>query len=317
MSDLLESISMQNKIESTNSLPFVSVIVPAYNAEAFISKCLDPLVSQDYPEKLYEIIVVDNASTDTTPEIVRKYEKVILLFERDVRSSYAGRNKGIKNSRGEIIALIDADCIPEKSWLTEGIKTILSTNADMVGGPVKYFFDKMTGAELFDAYSHFNNEKLIEEKKAALTGNLFLRKKVFDEYGLFPQDVQSGADFRFTNGAIRAGYTIAFAESAVVWHPTRKLRELLKKVYRTGRGMPKAFQQIGEKNSRWISLRRFFKDLLIPKKPFYFKKWSIEKGLNLSPTKLIRMDFAHWIATVVYKFGIMVETFSFRKEGGI
>jgi len=313
----MSDTSTKNTDLRKSALPFVSVVMPAYNSEKFISKCLDPLSEQDYPKELYEIIVVDNGSIDRTPEIARKYEKVELLFEIDVHSSYAARNTGIKKSRGEIIALIDADCIPEMNWITEGVKAMIESNADMVGGPVKYFFDKMTGAELFDAYSHFNNEKLILEKRAALTGNLFLRRRVFEEFGLFPQDAESGADFRFTNGAINAGFSIVYAENAIVWHPTRKLFGLLKKVYRTGRGMPKAFRQIGEKNTRFIAFRRFIKDLLIPKKPFYFKRWSMEKNLNLNAMKLIRMDFAHWLTTAVYKFAIMIETFRSKTKGSI
>ncbi|MCK5832059.1 glycosyltransferase [bacterium] len=302
---------------SVNNLPFVSVIIPVYNFEKYIAKCIDPLLNQEYPKESFEIIVVDNGSTDATPEIVQRYEKVRLLYEREVQSSYAARNTGIKKAKGQVIALIDADCIPEKQWISEGVKTLLESGTDLVGGPVKFFYGKMTAAELVDSYSHFNNESLIGKKRAALSGNLFVHKRVFEEYGLFPQDSKSGADYRFSNGVLKAGYTIGFSDNAIVWHPTRTFWSLIKKVHRTGIGMPKAIIQNGERISIWISFRRFCKDLLIPKKPFYYREWAKRQDLKLSSVKLLRMDFVLWATTVSHKLGILIETFRLKKRGEI
>ena len=97
--------------------PLVSVIIPAYNAEAFIRKTLDSVLSQTYKD--IEVLVVDDGSKDRTPEIVESFAKRdtrITLFQQSNQGVAAARNLAIEKSRGEYIAPIDADDIwyPEK-----------------------------------------------------------------------------------------------------------------------------------------------------------------------------------------------------------
>ncbi len=94
--------------------PLISVVVPARNEEKYLGSCLEALLRQDFQS--YEVIVVDNASTDNTSSIAKQY-KVRLVFERKTGLSYA-RNKGFSKALGEIIARTDADAIPPKNWLS-------------------------------------------------------------------------------------------------------------------------------------------------------------------------------------------------------
>jgi glycosyltransferase involved in cell wall biosynthesis len=80
--------------------------------------CIESLLAQTYTKHLTEIIVVDNGSTDTTPSVVARYS-VTLLFEKDVLTSYAARNRGIAHATGEIIAFTDADCVASLDWLVQ------------------------------------------------------------------------------------------------------------------------------------------------------------------------------------------------------
>jgi glycosyltransferase involved in cell wall biosynthesis len=99
------------------NLPFISVVVPVRNGEAMIGDCIESILACDYPGERHEVLVVDNASTDRTPEVVSEHP-VRLLNEPQRGVSFA-RNRGIAESSGEILAFIDGDCLADPSWLRE------------------------------------------------------------------------------------------------------------------------------------------------------------------------------------------------------
>lgn len=94
-------------------LPSISVVVPAYNEEKLIARCLDALLNLEYPVE--QIFVVDNNSTDKTVEIARQYHNVTVLREKNQGITY-GRNRGFDAVTSDIIARIDADSIAHPSW---------------------------------------------------------------------------------------------------------------------------------------------------------------------------------------------------------
>ena len=119
----------------SRDLPLVTVIVPVYNQEKYIAQCINSLLNQDYPPEKQEIIVVDNNSEDNTPQILKVYrEKGVKILEESKRGPAATRNKGIKESKGEIIAFIDADCEASPSWLKCLVKGLRENKADAVAG---------------------------------------------------------------------------------------------------------------------------------------------------------------------------------------
>lgn len=112
----------------------VSIIVPAYNVEQYIERCLDTLINQTLQE--IEIIVVNDGSTDTTKEKIEKYcveypEKVIYLEKENGGLSDA-RNFGIPHAKGEYIGFVDSDDYVEKEMFEEMYKTAKEENSDMV-----------------------------------------------------------------------------------------------------------------------------------------------------------------------------------------
>lgn len=220
----------------TSQQPFVSVIVPVYNDPRHIKSCIEALLKQTYPRDCYEILVVDNGSSDTTREVIAKYP-VTLLVEDQIQSSYAARNKGLAQARGEIIAFTDSDCTPAPHWITEGVRPILEHNADLVGGNVRFTYSpRPTGAEIYDSISNMQMEQGIQKRQVAKTANLFARKRVFDIVGPFPSNLKSGGDVYWTRQATSAGHRLVYAPAAEVAHPTRRLAELVKKQYRVGKG---------------------------------------------------------------------------------
>jgi len=93
----------------------ISIVIPTYNEEKNLPFCLDALLAIDYPKKNFEVIIVDNGSTDNTKEIAKNYGAQVL--RNDLKNVSGLRNLGVTKSSGEIIAFLDADCIVANGWL--------------------------------------------------------------------------------------------------------------------------------------------------------------------------------------------------------
>jgi glycosyltransferase involved in cell wall biosynthesis len=276
------------------TLPRVSVIVPVYNDSEHIELLLDSLSDQDYPKDLLEIIIVDNNSTDNSRQITRQFASraVTLLEENKVQSSYAARNRGIREAKGQILVFIDSDCVADRQWLTRGVKKLLEEHADLVGGQVKFTFSKkQTAAEYYDSLCNFQFEEKIKRGTCG-GGNLFVRKEVFDTLGLFDGTVKSGGDVQWTRKATESGCSLIYAPEAVVYHPARMIGELLKKLYRVSIGMGQIL--ISKQSSKTLILSAVIGKLK-PYRISFVKQLIAKKGVEQMNNKLIRI----WIVTVL------------------
>ncbi len=217
-----------------NKKPKVSLIVPVYNGESCIGKLLDSILKQDYPRDRFEVFIVDNNSRDNTAMIVREYG-FTLLEEKEKQSSYSCRNKGLKNSSGEVIAFTDADCVLKSNWISEGVGALEEMDADIVCGRIDFEFSNKPGAgELFDSIYYLNTKEAVSKGKGQ-TANLFVRAEVFSNTGYF-NEVKSGGDSEWVTRAVRKGAKLVYGEKAAAVHPTRRFGELVKKSFRVGTG---------------------------------------------------------------------------------
>src|SRR3989304_4830046 len=107
-----------------HSLPFVSFVIPTYNAQKYLDKCLVSIERQDYPRDRMETFVIDGGSNDETLSIAKKYD--VKILKNPYRDAESGKSIGIQASKGEIIALVDADNeLVEKYWLRSMVKPLV------------------------------------------------------------------------------------------------------------------------------------------------------------------------------------------------
>ncbi len=116
------------------TLPYISVVIPAYNEEKYLPACLQTLTTQTYPSDKYEIIVSNNNSTDKTAQIAKKYGARVVPA-KDQGYVYA-LNTGLSHAKGEIIACTDADSFVPKTWLEQIAKQFLKNTkvSGLTGG---------------------------------------------------------------------------------------------------------------------------------------------------------------------------------------
>lgn len=224
--------------------PGISVIVPVLNGEEVIGNCLEACLSQDLDRERYEVIVVDNGSTDKTRDIVGSFSgRGVVLTEEKKPSSYAARNKGIEKASGELLAFTDADCVPSKQWLSSHLDCI-NNGSKLSGGAVNVVqADPKSATETYDRISHLNQRIYVERQNFAATANLVVNREVFDEVGTFDEDLVSSGDMEFGQRASKS-FDITYCEDAVVDHPARKgLRNLWRKNYRLGQGAAQLYRK--------------------------------------------------------------------------
>jgi glycosyltransferase involved in cell wall biosynthesis len=221
-----------------SNLPFISVIVPVFNGARVMEECLEALVGQDYPAE-YEVLVVDNASTDGTAEIVRKYP-VRLLFERETKSSFATRNVGIRHAKGDILAFTDANCVPAKHWLRE---LVAGWEDETIGCWAGEFepYPPSTVVEEYQAYRRhvFQGDKLDwRPLVTVMTGNCAYRRAVFDQLGLFDAALISGGDTDLSTRLVwESDWQIRYNPGAMVRYRYRRtVKEFWNRQFRMAYG---------------------------------------------------------------------------------
>lgn len=199
---------------SVNIKPYISVIVPAHNEEKYIHKTLSSVIKQDYGSQNYEIIVVDNNSTDRTKEIVKEFQSVSYYFKKDGPVG-AVRNYGVNFSKGEVIAFIDGDCIADKSWLSTGVNLLYSMDEiGAVGG--KYSLDK--SATWIERYWLLGVNDEAISKLDLLGGDTITKREVFYKVGMFDENITSGEDTKLTYKIRSHGYLVKIDKSLNVIH---------------------------------------------------------------------------------------------------
>ncbi|MXV64129.1 glycosyltransferase [Natronorubrum sp. JWXQ-INN-674] len=224
--------------------PVVSVIVPVYNDPEGLRDTLDALMAQTYPGTAHEILVVDNDSTDETPAVARAYaaehDQVTFLVEADRQSSYAARNTGIENARGDVFAFVDADMLVDETWLVDAISAFERKDAEYMGCNVEMVPSEGGDslAERYNRQTGFPIDYFIEDLGFAPTCCLFVRRSVLEDVGSFDSRLISSGDREFGHRVRDSGRELQYAADVTMYHPTRSTSEaLIRKSRRIGRGL--------------------------------------------------------------------------------
>lgn len=199
--------------------PAVSVVVPVRDAADALAGCLDALAGQvGVPS--FEVVVVDNGSTDTSAALARAHPAVTRVVTEPAPGSYAARNAGIATARGGVLAFTDADCRPLPGWLAAGLRAI--DGADLVGGAVcAVTSSRPTLWERYYRAVYLDQGRAVRDEGYAATANLLVRREVLDAVGRFDVGLRSSGDLEWGQRATRAGWRLVYAPDAVVEHLAR------------------------------------------------------------------------------------------------
>lgn len=219
-----------------NEYPFVSIIIPAKNEEKYISRCLDAVIKLNYPRSKYEIIVVDNNSTDNTRDIVKKYSSIILLGKKEGTIG-AVRNFGAKHAKGEILAFLDGDSIPDSNWLKVACNYFRNDGSiGSIGFAISEPTSESTWVEKtwYKIGSSSKYKTGLSKTKWLSSFNLILKKNLFYQVGGFNELLETceDADLGYKMSQIS---NLIFSDEIRVVHlgNTKTLKELfLKEMWR-------------------------------------------------------------------------------------
>ncbi|GGE48906.1 glycosyl transferase [Agaricicola taiwanensis] len=217
------------------SLPQISVLVPVWNDERRIGLCLDALLAQSLAPEQFEIIVIDNGSTDGTAAVVSEYAGVILLRE-DKPGSYAARNTGLAHARGIYVAFTDSDCIPDREWLERGLAAV-KDREDVGVAAGRVAFREPEGDYSRACLNYERHLSMRQDENAAngyaITANWFCRKDLLLSMGGFNSELRSGGDYALSGTISRSGRRTIYVADAVVHHPARaQVHEITGKIRR-------------------------------------------------------------------------------------
>lgn len=237
--------------------PKVSVVIPHYRDVENLKICLHALEAQSYPRDAFEIIVADNGSPEA--EAVRAAAGDARLVIARERGAGPARNAGAAAARGEMLAFIDSDCVPQPQWLAEGVAAL--SRFDFAGGRVTVLIAdprRMTAVEAFEKVFAFDNEAYVTKKGFTGSGNLFCPRALFEKVGGFRVGVSE--DVEWSHRATAAGFRLGFAPNATVGHPARRTwPELVAKWRRLTLEAYLLAMEKGGSQPRW-----FLRSLLLP-----------------------------------------------------
>ena len=194
-----------------------SVVIPALNEEVSIRRCLDSLSQQRFPANSFEVIVVDNGSSDRTVEIAESYKGALhmtVLVVANVHIS-ALRNAGATASRGKILAFLDADMVVPAGWLMEAEKIFQHSVATVVGGP----FSVPEGSSwVARGWFGRSRPKATASPSYIPSGNLMVTRSDFFRVGGFDESLQTSEDCDFCCRARELGLKMSECAAISVVH---------------------------------------------------------------------------------------------------
>lgn len=253
----------------------ISVIIPSFNRASFLRNNLESLINQTFPKKKYEIIVVDNMSTDNSKEVFDAFKHRALAYGLDARfitekqkGLVPTRHTGSRAAHAPLLAFIDDDCLCSEGWLDAVVKAFRDFNADAVGGKVVVQWNKKPPdwVKKYEAYTGTldlgHEPRLIESNEHIVGGNFSIRRdRLFECGGFNPGQVGEYLVGDSEIGLVRKmqdrGWKIVWAPDALVWHcqtvaKNATKEDLCRRYYNNG--IVSAYQHFNRKNPAILNL---------------------------------------------------------------
>jgi glycosyltransferase involved in cell wall biosynthesis len=175
----------------TDKKPLISVIIPVYNAERYLAEAVESVLAQTY--RPLEVIVIDDGSTDSSAAIIKKYALLVTYFYQPNAGSSAARNRGVRFSKGEYLAFLDADDL----WVEDKLELQMrafqqNPQTEAVFCHVRQFYSPDLSAEL--------RARIVchpSPMPGYLTGMMLIRKEAFLRYGEFESQWDIGEDLNW------------------------------------------------------------------------------------------------------------------------
>ncbi|HUT05000.1 MAG TPA: glycosyltransferase, partial [bacterium] len=200
--------------------PKFSVIIPVYSGENTIASCLEALAAQDVPMQEFEVIVVDDGSTDSTAQVVKQFDVKYIYQEN--RGPATARNVGVRHAQGSIIVFTDADCVPEPNWLREMVIPLVN-ESDVVGVKGAYrtrqkrLVARFAQAEFEERFKRLKKRRTIDFVDSYSAG---FKKDIFNELGGFnPRYPKANnEDVELSFRVAQKHHKMVFSPGAIVYH---------------------------------------------------------------------------------------------------
>jgi GT2 family glycosyltransferase len=208
------------------ALPFVSLVVVNYNGEGIIKLCLSSLTKVDYPKNRYEIIVVDNASTDKSISIIKSFQRVKLI-QNKCNMGYVGVNSCLNKVKGKYIFILNNDLEMEKNCIKNLVKIIEKDKTIGVVVPkfINFYNRKIESSGTWVSRAFYNGHYTDSNEKPAVKeipylGIEMVRSDILKKFGyiydpdyfIYAEDLDLSLRFRLL------GYKTVFVPDAVVYH---------------------------------------------------------------------------------------------------
>jgi len=224
----------------------VSIIIPAFNEARMIGKCLDSLTRLEFPRDQFEVILVDNGSEDATVQIAESFADRLnmTILEKYAVKISALRNLGASSARGDILAFLDADCLPPATWLTDILALTPADGSGVVGAHYVLPEDSTWVGRTWHVYQEAPKAGDVSHVPA---GDLVMRREDFLRVRGFDESIQTNEDYELCDRVRKAGMPVrAFPKIGVVhlgtaqslkifyrkqrWHGTHVVKVFLRDV---------------------------------------------------------------------------------------
>jgi glycosyltransferase involved in cell wall biosynthesis len=261
-----------------NELPHISVIIPVYNGQEYARLCMQKLNEQNYPKDKTEIIAVDNGSTDHTVEIVKKMGARVVHESK--KGPAAARNRGLKDAKGDILILIDIDCLAEQDFILNHVLAHLRFQTEnpkikLVAGSIEGLNRNLwSRCDDYTSWTAFHSRLPSgREYTHCPSANISFRKALYHEIGGFDEKLRFGEDVAFCYKIADNGYETYFEAKATVKHINRtSFKAFIKHAmeWSSGDYLLKKTGYVSYKNRINFIVFQFESSLILFFEPFYY-----------------------------------------------